>query len=111
MKQQTSSSNFVALECVYELVSAIAPALKEIGRSDNALMKQLTRATASVAMNLAEGSGRCADRRYHFRVAHGSMLEVEAGLEVAYRFGWLREVPAVAQRRRLTALLWSLAGR
>jgi four helix bundle protein len=112
MKQQTSSSNFVALECAYELVSAIAPALKEIGRSDNALMKQLTRATASIAMNLAEGSGRCgADRRYHFRVAHGSMLEVEAGFEVAHRFGWLREVPAVAQRRRLTALLWSLAGR
>jgi hypothetical protein len=38
------------------LVSAIAPALKEIGRSDNALMKQLTRATASIAMNLADAA-------------------------------------------------------
>jgi four helix bundle protein len=110
MKQQTSYNGFVALECAYELVSAIAPSLTEIARSDNALAKQLTRATSSIAMNLAEGSGRFgADRRHHFRIAYGSLLELDAGLEVARRFGWLTELPAIVLRRRLGGLLWSLA--
>jgi hypothetical protein len=60
--------------------------------------------------NLAEGSGRFgADRRHHFRIAYGSLLELDAGLEVARRFGWLRELPAIVLRRRLGGLLWSLA--
>jgi four helix bundle protein len=110
MKQQTSYNGFVALQCAYDLVAELSPAIAEIGRSDNALMKQLTRAVASVAMNLAEGGGRFgADRRHHFRIAYGSLREVDAGLEIARRFGWISELPAVALRDRLNGLLWALA--
>ena len=52
------------------------------------LHRQLRRAAASIALNLAEGSGRNGrDRKHHFRIARGSALEAHACLLVAHAWG------------------------
>ena len=56
------------------------------------LHRQLRRASSSIALNLAEGSGRAGrDRKHHFRIARGSALEVEACLLVAQAWGALED--------------------
>ena len=52
------------------------------------LQRQLRRAASSIALNLAEGSGRNGrDRKQHFRIARGSALEAQACLLVAQAWG------------------------
>ena len=54
------------------------------------LHRQLRRAASSIALNLAEGSGRNGrDRKQHFRIARGSALEAHACLLVAQAWGEL----------------------
>ena len=71
---------FDALELNRE-VSEICGKLKKRSAT---LAKQLERATTSVALNVAEGSGReGGDQRHQYRIAHGSAKEVHAILRVA----------------------------
>jgi four helix bundle protein len=112
MNHQPIAKSFVALDLAYELVSALAPTVRQVARHDASLGKQLTRALASVPMNLAESGGRTgADRVHFYRIAYGSLREVSAALEVATRFGWLDSAPAADLRDRLGAMLWRLARR
>ena len=110
MNHQPIAKSFVALNVAYELVSALAPTVRQIARHDASLGKQLTRALASVPMNLAESGGRTgADRVHFYRIAYGSLREVNACLDTACAFGWLDALPASTLRDELGALLYCAA--
>jgi four helix bundle protein len=81
---------FVAYDLSIDLIRGLRGPLAKIRRHDADLTKQLSRAASSVALNLAEGSGRAgADRRHLYRIALGSLHEVRAALDVATAHGWL----------------------
>ncbi len=64
-----------------------------IERGDRDLGKQLRRAAASVVLNMGEGSGSTGGiRRERYRTALGSLREVQACLQVAEAFGYVKEV-------------------
>ena len=52
---------------------------------NNALRNQLTRASSSIALNLAEGNGRkqTNDRKHFFQIAYGSLKECKAILDLS----------------------------
>ena len=75
------------------------------------LYRQLRRAASSIALNLAEGAGRRgADRKQHFRIAHGSALEVEACLLVAQAWDDLDDKSVQHVRPEVKRLLQLLHG-
>ena len=90
---------------VLELVTTARPGLRS-------LADQTIRATTSVALNLAEGAGRCGrDRLHHWRIAYGSALEARTALELLVATG--RVDPAAAATAdalldRVAAMTWRL---
>ncbi len=78
---------------VIDFIASLRPLLAQIERRDRDLGRQLRRASASVALNLAEGMysrGELRTARYH--TALGSMRETQSCLEVAKAFGYVREL-------------------
>ncbi len=72
------------------LVRQLPPLLVVIERRDVDLGKQLRRALASVALNIAEGSGNeGGTRRQRFLSALGSLRESIAAFEVAEALGYV----------------------
>ena len=106
-------ATFVALELSYDLIGAVRAPLARISAVDAALADQLRRAAQSVALNLAEGSGRAGrDRSRFFRTADGSHREARACLQVALRLGYLAPAdvaPAEGIAQRLGGMLFRLA--
>ncbi len=81
--------NFRVLRLSLELVRLLRPV---VDRLDGDVGRQLRRAGTSVVLNLAEGNGRSGrDRKRFFRIAKGSLGEVEAALLVSVAWGQLRE--------------------
>jgi len=77
---------------VLEVLKELQPALRRIEANDRDLARQLRRASASIALNLAEGMysrGRNRNARYH--TALGSARETLSCLEVAAVFGYVQE--------------------
>ena len=76
------------------------------------LCDQMIRATTSVPLNLAEGSGRRGkDRRYHFSVAYGSAQEASSALELLASTGTVSAEQAelmLALLDRVKAMTWRL---
>ena len=74
------------------------------------LAEQVSRAVSSVALNLAEGSGRFGrDRIHHFRIAYGSAMEASTGLEILKHTGALNanQVQRVLEDLdRIRAMTW-----
>ena len=68
----------------YQLAVTFYRGVKTL-KMDAQLKEQLLRASASVALNAAEGYGRRtdADRRRHFHIALGSLRESQAALTLA----------------------------
>ncbi len=69
---------------VLGVLQTLAPIVKELNRHDPDLARQLRRASASVALNIAEGCGsQGKNRRARYYNALGSARETLACLEVA----------------------------
>ena len=85
---------------VLEFIRGLRTTIAIIERKDRDLGRQLRRASASVALNLAEGMysrGRNRSAKYH--VALGSAQETLACLEVAGAFGYIRPLAPLVRAR------------
>ena len=100
-------SRFLALDLA---TSTAASCLSLLRGQHGDLADQVSRAVSSVALNLAEGSGRFGrDRTHHFRIAYGSAMEASTGLAILKQTGALNA--ADAQRildglDRIRAMTW-----
>jgi four helix bundle protein len=78
-----------------EAIATMRPLLGCIERRDTDLARQLRRAAASVALNIAEGSGSFGRvRTQRYRTALGSARETMSGLQVAESFRYIDAIPA-----------------
>jgi four helix bundle protein len=82
----TASREFV-LEC-YRLTKSL-PSEEKFG-----MITQIRRAALSVHLNVAEGSSRksVVERKRYYEVARGSVIEIDAALDVAEDLGYLRTI-------------------
>ncbi len=55
------------------------------------LMTQIRRAAVSVHLNISEGSSRTssAERKRYFEIARGSVIEIDAAIDVSVRLNYL----------------------
>ena len=53
---------------------------------------QIMRAALSVHLNIAEGSSRKSgmERKRYFEIARGSVIEIDAALDIAFEMGYLK---------------------
>jgi four helix bundle protein len=84
---------------IYEdMLGALAmmrPMVAAIEKRDSDLARQLRRASSSVALNMAEGSGSFGKvRTVRYRTALGSARETLACLDVAEACGYVEAMPA-----------------
>ncbi len=107
---EPSPVRFIARDVCLQVIAGLEPALAALRRRDASLARQARRAIDSTLLNLAEGNGReGSDRAHHFRIALGSLREVNAALDIAGARRWLAEpLPMAAERDRLGALLYGL---
>ncbi|MCC6997937.1 MAG: four helix bundle protein [Deltaproteobacteria bacterium] len=86
--------------------------LEAVRRRDRSLEDQVRRAATSVALNLAESTGRDgADRVRFIRIAAGSLCECRAGLEIAKAWGFVEPrdlVSPLALASHIEAILYKL---
>jgi len=78
------SSKMFVLEC-YKLTK-ILPADEKFG-----VISQIRRAALSVHLNIAEGASRksAAERKRYYEIARGSIVEIDAALDVADELNYL----------------------
>ena len=102
---------FRAQEGSFEIVGSLRGLVHRLARVDRDLAGQIRRAASSIALNLAEGSGRAGrDRLHSYRIAQGSTLEVQAGLRLAVAWGYVEETAVAATLARLDDLLRMFTG-
>src|SRR5882757_6645497 len=82
-----SFSKLFVLEC-YKLTKEL-PADEKFG-----MISQIRRAALSVHLNIAEGSSRKseAERKRYFEIARGSVIEIDAALDVAHDLNYLKNI-------------------
>ncbi len=106
---------FKVLEMAIALAGQLRGPLEAVRRKDRSLEDQIRRAVSSVALNLAESTGReGADRVRFIRIAAGSLCECRAGLEVAQAWAFVtpRDLAgALALAAHIEAILYKLAPR
>ncbi len=97
---------------IYRVSLEVAGAAQQLSRSmPGYLADQLRRASASIALNFAEGCGKASlrDRKRFFLIARGSAREVIAATDVAAVLGLVDATEAAALRDRcdhICAMLW-----
>lgn len=93
---------------ILEVIAALRSALAQIERRDSDLAKQLRRASASVALNTAEGMySRGKNRQARYHTALGSARESLSCLEVAAAFGYVGQLDDEL-RRKFDAVIGTL---
>ncbi len=82
-----SASKEVVVEC-YKLTNQL-PYDEKFG-----MVSQIRRAALSVHLNIAEGSSRksVAERKRYYEIARGSLIEVDAALDIAKEIGYLSNI-------------------
>ena len=104
--------NFDCYRVSLELISELRKVVERLERVDRGLADQLRRGATSIALNLAEGSGRAGkDKTKHFRYAFGSAKEVRAALQISQAWGYLQGFDLQAPEElleRLHRMLWRL---
>jgi four helix bundle protein len=92
-------------------VAAMVPALTKSARP--ALRDQLERASASIALNLAEGCARRTkrDRHHFFTMAQGSAMECAAAIDILRVTGHLAPADATSAKHKLTRIVQMLVAR
>lgn len=90
--------------------AAMVPALTKAARPS--LRDQLERASASIALNLAEGCARRTrrDRHHFFAMAQGSAMECAAAIDVLRVTGALVLADATRAKHKLTRIVQMLVG-
>lgn len=75
-------------EC-YKL-AALIPEIEKFG-----LQTQIRRAAISVQLNMAEGASRSTipERKRFYEIARGSVIEIDAALDIANDLGYLTGIP------------------
>ncbi len=95
-------------QTMIEVLAMLRGELPRVERFDNDLARQLRRAAASVALNIAEGSGSSGGvRTQRYRTALGSARETNACLDVAIALGYLHRVD-VELRKKLDLVIGGL---
>lgn len=84
-----------------------------VGRSVDAIARQLTRAATSVAANIAEGHGRYGlpSYRNHLSIAKGSACEVDSWIDLLRRLSLISPDNEAQLHQRCSAIIASLTGR
>jgi four helix bundle protein len=79
-------SKKVVLEC-YKL-TIVLPSDEKFN-----MVSQIRRAALSVHLNIAEGSSRksAVERKRYYEIARGSMIEIDAALDIAFELGYLND--------------------
>ncbi len=64
------------------------------GSEKFALCQQIRRAAVSIVSNIAEGSSRKSiiERKRFYEIARGSLIEIDAQLEISIRLGFITKV-------------------
>ena len=77
--------------CAIEFLSLAAPLSESVPKGYAALGDQLRRASSSIPLNLAEGTGRMtsADKKHYITIARSSVFECVAILQVLGELGSL----------------------
>jgi four helix bundle protein len=103
----TASRVFVS-EC-YKLTKSL-PVDEKFG-----MISQVRRAALSVYLNIAEGASRKsgAERKRYYEVARGSVIEIDAALDIANDLGYIKTIDttnlgqSIASFKLLTGLIKS----
>src|SRR5512138_754196 len=84
------------LDCYRVSLDFCALAARLLPRGHRELRDQLTRASLSISLNIAEGVGRVSapDRAHFFAVARGSAMECSAIVDVARSLGLISAASA-----------------
>jgi four helix bundle protein len=96
------------------VIGMLRPVMVQIGRHDSDLMRQLRRCSASMALNIAEGSyARAGNQKALFGVALGSAKETRACIDVANALGYVGAIDAQIEDRleKIGGVLYRLAHR
>ena len=85
-------------DVMLEAIGMAKPLVRAISAQDRDLGNQLSRASQSVALNLAEGSGSSGGvRMARYRTALGSARETVSALQVAKSCGYIGPIPPPLQ--------------
>ena len=90
--------------------AAMVPALTKAARP--ALRDQLERASASIALTLAEGCARRTrrDRHHFFSIAQGSAMECAAAIDILRVLGHVTPADATRAKHKITRIVQMLVG-